>query len=239
MKKQKGKIFIIPTPVSADLFNDSLTTLLIRVIQSLDLFIVEELKTARRFLRKAGYDRNFDEVTFFVLNEHSTADQLPGMLIPIEKGRNAGLLSEAGMPCIADPGSSLVALAHRQQIEVTPLPGPNSITLALAASGLNGQNFAFHGYLPVDKKARDNKIKELEKISNDTGQTQIFMEAPYRNLKLAEAITRVCHRTTLLCIASHITAEDEFIRTMPVSEWTGNLPSIHKKPTIFLIGKEQ
>lgn len=208
----------------------------LKQIEHLQIFIAEELRTARRFLRKAGYQKNFDDVIFYELNEHTPAHKMAEFLSKINEG-DIGLLSEAGSPCVADPGSAIVRLAHQRGIPVVPMVGPSSILLALTASGLNGQSFAFHGYLPVDASARKKRIKDLEVSAIKYHQTQMFIETPYRNNHLLTAICEVCQPNTLVCVACNITQEDEFIVTRPVSAWKQNLPDLHKKNTVFLIGK--
>jgi 16S rRNA (cytidine1402-2'-O)-methyltransferase len=204
-------------------------------INALRIFIVEELRTARRFLRSAGYTQNFDEVRFFVLNEHTDSREIGTYLDNISEG-SIGLLSEAGVPCVADPGSAIVALAHRKNIPVVPLVGPSSILLALMASGLNGQNFCFNGYLPVDKKDRERKLKELEQQAIRQNQTQIFIETPYRNNHLLESILTVCNPSTRIGIAANITQDNAIHQTKTVTEWRKQRINLHKQNTVFIIG---
>jgi 16S rRNA (cytidine1402-2'-O)-methyltransferase len=204
-------------------------------INTLNIFIVEELRTARRFLRSAGYTQNFDEVTFFVLNEHTKNSEIETYLDAISKG-SIGLLSEAGVPCVADPGSEIVALAHRKNIPVVPMVGPSSILLALMASGLNGQNFSFNGYLPTDKKERERRLKELEQRAIRENQTQIFIETPYRNNHLLESILTVCNPNTLVGIAANITQDNAIHQTKTVAEWKKESIDLHKQNVVFLIG---
>jgi 16S rRNA (cytidine1402-2'-O)-methyltransferase len=211
----------------------------VEIIQTLDEFIVENVRTARRFLRSIGYDRNFDNVVFHLLDKHTDQKDIPGFLSGILDGKNAGLLSEAGNPCIADPGNRVVKLAHIQNIRVIPLTGPSSILLALIASGFNGQNFAFHGYLPMDKKARQNKIRELQQAVSQRNQTQIFMETPFRNNALLEDILQTCHDSLLLCIATSVSTAEESIRSMPVKLWKTKTPDLNKKPSVFLLYKDE
>lgn len=200
----------------------------------MDDFIVEELKTARRFLRSVGYNRDFIQVNFYELNEHTDPKRIIDYLEPLLKGKNTGLLSEAGSPCVADPGSEFVNLAHQNKIPVIPLAGPNSIILALMASGLNGQNFIFHGYLPIDKTERKQVIRSMEKDSFTSRRTQLFIETPYRNLSLFESLLQNCSPDLRLCIACNINSTHEFIRTMTIREWKIVKPDIHKKPAVFL-----
>ena len=201
----------------------------------MDEFIVEELKTARRFLRKIGYKKDFDEVVFHLLNEHTEETEVEGFLDSLKAGKNVGLLSEAGTPCIADPGAEIVRIAQQRNIKVVPLIGPSSIYLALMASGFNGQNFIFHGYLPVDKRERKRKLLELEQNAGKLGQTQIFIETPYRNNQMLQSIIEVCNPEVLLCVATNITGSDESIVSKRVKDWRKTNLNIHKQPTVFLL----
>ncbi len=205
------------------------------VIRRLKYFIVEEMRTARRFLIKAGIQYPIDDLTFLVFNEHSKSQQLDEYLAEAMNGNDIGLLSEAGVPCVADPGSMIVRAAHESGIRVVPLTGPSSILLALMASGFNGQNFAFPGYLPADKIMRVKKIRELEKIIYEKDQTQIFIETPYRNIQLFESLIQACKPETRLCLATDITGVQEVIMSMAIADWHSRKPDIHKKPTIFLL----
>ena len=182
-------------------------------------------------------NKNIDSTIFYSYGKHDTLNLQEDFLTHILQGSDVGIISEAGVPCVADPGSKIVKFAHQYQIEVSPIPGPSSILLALIASGFNGQNFAFNGYLPIDKKERSKKIKELEIYSKKKGQTQIFMETPYRNLQLFESIVKTCSNRTKLCIASDITLDSENIKTRTIEEWSSIRPEIHKKPSIFLISQ--
>jgi 16S rRNA (cytidine1402-2'-O)-methyltransferase len=186
-------------------------------------------------LIKAGIQKPIDELNFLIFNEHSRDQDLEEFLLPAMNGQDTGLLSEAGVPCVADPGSLIVKVAHEMGIRVVPLTGPSSILLALMASGFNGQNFAFQGYLPSDKTLRVKKIKELEKIISEKDQTQIFIETPYRNLQVFEALIRVCRPETHLCLATDITGVHEVIRSQAIADWQNQKPDIHKRPTIFLL----
>ena len=199
-------------------------------------FAVEDTRSARRFLRAA--DRNFpiDDTIFFELNEHTTEEDVSKYLLPVKKGHDLGIMSEAGLPGIADPGSSLTRAAHLNNIKVIPLSGPSSILLALTASGMNGQNFTFHGYLPVNAGKLQHKILEIEKRSI-TGETQIFMETPYRNQRLFESIITTCRPGSLLCIATDISLPSEEILTTTVTEWRRKPPALKNRPTIFLMGR--
>jgi 16S rRNA (cytidine1402-2'-O)-methyltransferase len=232
----KGNLYLIPTPLGETGFEAGLPAYNMQILRNIDTFIVEELRTARRFLRKAGYDRDFETVTFYLLNEHTPDDEVTGMLGKSVSGQHIGLLSEAGLPCIADPGNIAVRLAHRKGIRVIPLTGPSSIMLALMASGLNGQNFVFHGYLPVKPDERAKALRELEQGASRNNQTQIFIETPYRNMQMLESIVKTCHPNLVLCIAVDLTLSTEWIRSMTVSEWKKEKPELHKRPAVFLLG---
>ena len=209
-----------------------------RVMDSLDYFIVENVRSARRFLSKAGISRKIDELEFVELNEHTVAGQaVEAMVKPLLAGRSAGVISEAGVPGVADPGALVVAACHRKGIKVVPLVGPSSILLAMMASGLNGQSFAFNGYLPVKPPERSKALKALERRAHVEHQSQIFIEAPYRNVKLMEQMLQVCAAETTLTVACDITSPDEFILSLPIAQWRkSGLPDIAKRPTIFIIG---
>ncbi len=205
------------------------------VIKELDEFIVENIRSARRFLRRAGYQKDFEQVNFHLLNKHTAYEAAATFVAPIKHGKPIGLLSEAGVPCIADPGAEIVKYCHEASIQVVPLTGPSSIILALMASGFNGQNFAFHGYLPIDISALKKQIKLLETAVFQQGQTQIFIETPYRNNRLLKTLTSVCSAKIKLCIASEITTVEEKITTASMGEWKNMQPDIHKKPAVFLL----
>ena len=232
---KSGKLYLIPTFLADPAPAGFISHYNLQIISELEDFIVEELRTARRFLRSVGYLRDFNSVQFFELNEHTDRATIENYLEPLLNGKNAGLISEAGTPCVADPGSDLVMLAHQKKISVVPLSGPNSIILALMASGLNGQNFIFHGYLPVDKNERNRTIRALEQDSRSSQRTQIFIETPYRNLKLFEAIIGIGSPELKFCIACNINSSEEYIRTMTIREWKSIKPDIHKKPAVFLL----
>lgn len=207
------------------------------VILSIKYFIVENVRTARRFLKKVEPGIIIDELTFYELNKHTSPEQVAGYLTPLAEGKSVGVISEAGCPAVADPGADVVAIAQRKHYPVVPLVGPSSIILSVMASGFNGQSFAFHGYLPIEANERASVIKKLEGRIYAENQTQLFIETPYRNMKLAEELIKLCRPSTKLCIASNITCADELIQTKPIKEWAGKLPDLNKKPTIFLIYK--
>lgn len=236
MDEVKGKLYLIPTPISEIDPVDVLPQSVIDITRHLNFFVVEELRTARRYLSHIKVDSPIDELTFFLLNEHSQPEDVEKMLIPLLSGSDMGLMSEAGVPAVADPGAILVAAAHRKGIQVIPLVGPSSILLTLMASGLNGQNFAFVGYLPVKPHERRKRIRMLEQRSRSEGQTQLFIEAPYRNIQLLKDLISVCSEQTTITIASDVTSTDELIVTKTVREWKNlPLPDINKKNTVFAL----
>ncbi|MBX3639246.1 MAG: SAM-dependent methyltransferase [Nitrosomonas sp.] len=231
-----GKLYLIPTPISESDMDWIIPPSVRASIQALSCFVVEHPKTARQFLKQIACKLPLQAIQLHILNEHSKPDDLEALLQPALSGQDTGLLSEAGCPAIADPGSDLVRLAHDKNIPVIPLVGPSSIILALMASGLNGQSFCFNGYLPIEKYVRLQQITTLEKRSIKHNQTQIFIEAPYRNQGLLEHIVQTCQDNTDLCIAAHLTAAGEMIATKTIKEWKqALLPDIHKIPTIFLL----
>ncbi len=231
----KGVLYLIPVFLGDDCTLDQLPSLNVSIIKSLKVFIVEEIRTARRFLKKVDKSIVIEDLTFFELNEHTKPDELH-RFIDIMSKNNIGLMSEAGVPCVADPGSAIVRLAHAQQIKVVPLTGSSSILLALMASGLNGQNFAFNGYLPIKSDERLKKIKFFEKRIFAEKQTQIFIEAPYRNNQLLADIVSICEPNSLLCIACDLTLPTEYVETHTISAWRNKLPDLNKKPAILLLG---
>lgn len=231
----KGTLYLIPTPLSDGTISSVIPEGTLRIIRGLQTFIVEELRTARRFLVKAEIPGKIDDLTFFVFNEHTNDTDLEQFLAPLLEGQSIGLLSEAGVPCVADPGALIVRNAHQMGIKVVPLTGPSSILLALMASGFNGQNFAFIGYLPTDPNLRTKRIREIEQKTKVSDQTQIFIETPYRNLQLLNAIIATCNPETMLCVATDITSDQEFILTKSIRSWKQIKPDIHKKNTIFLL----
>lgn len=234
--QEKGILYLIPSVIAENSAEAAIPDFNHDIINSLDEFIVEEERTARRFLKSIGYKNSFDKVKLHVFNEHTEKSDTSEFLKSPEEGKNVGLLSEAGCPCIADPGSEIVRYCHIHGIAVKPLVGPSSIILALMASGLNGQNFTFSGYLPVEKNERIRKIKELEIKAGKEKQSQIFMETPYRNQQLLNDIIKTCSPSTLLCIASEIMSDKEFVKTFSISEWKRQTPELHKKTVIFIIG---
>lgn len=231
-----GILYLIPTPLGACELSWVIPDKAKELVAHLDCFVVEHPKTARAFLKQLGYATPaLQQLKMQVLDEHTRPSKLAELLSPLMAGKNMGLLSEAGCPGVADPGASLVRLAHQKNIRVVPLAGPSAILLALMASGLNGQRFAFHGYLPVEQGQRVKKIAELETESIRRDETQIFIETPYRNQKLLESLMRTCRNGTALCLATDITLASEAILTRTVWEWKGSLPDIGKRPTVFLL----
>ena len=230
-----GTLFLIPVTLGDSPVQHVIPAYVLELVDRLDHFIVEDLRSARRYLKKAGITKAIDDLSFYLLNEHTEDQAIEELLAVLTNGNDAGLMSEAGIPAVADPGSGLVALAHRHGIRVVPLAGPSSILMALMASGMNGQSFRFHGYLPVKKPQRLNSLRKIEKIALETGETQVFMETPYRNMSLLEDILNSCRDNTLLCIAADISLDAETIKTRTIREWKGKLPDIHKRPAVFLL----
>ncbi|MDR0790631.1 MAG: SAM-dependent methyltransferase [Bacteroidales bacterium] len=230
-----GTLYLFPTPIGENETYNSTPAINGAILNLCDCFIVEELPTVRRFLRKAGYKKSFDDVTFFELNEHTNLNEIDAYLQPLFAGRNVGVLSEAGLPCVADPGWQIVRLAHRNHIKVVPLVGASSLMLALMASGFCGQNFAFVGYLPIPAQSRRQAIIQLEQLAERTGQTQIFIEAPYRNNKLLEALEATLKKETMLCVACDLMLPTEQIISQPIGKWQQQTISFHKRNSVFLI----
>ncbi len=232
-----GTLYLIPSTLGDSDINAVLPDNLRQVINCTDYYIVENVRTARRFLKKAGIKKSIDELTFFVLNKHTQETEISSFLNALNEGNNTGILSEAGCPAVADPGSIIVSIAHKKNFNIVPLVGPSSILLSLMASGFNGQNFAFNGYLPIDKKDKTQKIRFLEKLVIQNNQTQIFIETPYRNMQTLNDLLSALSPNTKLCIAVDLTLKTEYIKTLTAKQWKGKLPQIHKKTAIFLIGK--
>lgn len=207
------------------------------VIKDIRHFIVEDVRSARRFLKKVDREADIDSMTFYPLNKHTSPNDISGYLQPLLEGHSMGVISEAGCPAVADPGADVVAIAQQKNLKVVPLVGPSSIILSVMASGFNGQSFAFNGYLPIEPGERAKKLKQLEQRVYAEHQTQLFIETPYRNNKMLEDILHNCRPQTKLCIAANITCEGQFIRTKTVKNWQGNLPDLTKIPCIFLLYK--
>ncbi len=236
--KKTANLYLIPTTLGDTEPGHVVPATLVETVRSLRYFIVENVRTARRYLKKLDRDIDIDALEFMELNKHTDRKQLERFLHPVLNGNDTGIISEAGCPGVADPGADVVKLAHEKDIRVIPMVGPSSILLSLMASGMNGQNFAFVGYLPIPKGERQRAIKDLERRSATEHQTQIFIEAPYRNMKLLEDILQACHDQTRLCIAADITLESEYIKTQSVAQWKKGLPELHKRPAIFLLHKD-
>lgn len=239
MNTQPGILYLIPSLLGDTSVERSIPVFNKEIIQLLDEFIVEDIRNARRFLIKAGIGKPIDSLTFHLLNEHTSADEISLCLDGLLHGKNAGLLSDAGCPGIADPGAEVIRLAHKRNIKVVPLVGPSSILLALISSGMNGQKFAFHGYLPKRQPERSAKIKQLETEAYKEQQTQLFIETPYRNDAMLQDILNACRPETLLCIASDVTMPTEFIRTMTIREWKQEKKTFNDHPAVFVMGCEQ
>lgn len=229
-------LYLIPTYLAPDTQEQVLVPRLIELVKSLDIFFVENIKTARRFIASLKIGKVIDDITFHDLTKDSNYDDILTLMSQIEG--DVGVLSEAGCPGVADPGAMAVDVAQQLRIKVHPVVGPSSILLALMGSGFNGQSFAFNGYLPIDKKERSKRLRELENISFRNGQTQLFMETPYRNRQLVEAICQSCNPNTKLSVALNLTAPDEYIKTQTVAKWKQtNTDFMHKKPAIFSFGR--
>lgn len=231
-----GKLYLIPVTLGSPDYKYVIPAGVLKIIRSLRIFIVEDIRSARRYLRLTEPSFPIDDCEFMILNKHTPPADIEAMFSYIRKGKDTGLMSEAGIPGVADPGSDLVIKAHENNYRVVPLSGPSSIFLALMSSGLNGQHFAFNGYLPVDRPGRIRKIKRLESLARQ-GQSQIFMETPYRNMKMMQDLAENLEDDSLLCVAANISHPDELIMTMPAYEWKRRgLPDINRKPAIFIIG---
>ncbi len=233
-----GTLYLIPTTLSDCELSQVLPDGNTPIIRKLKVFIVENIRTARRFLKQVDSNIIIDELQFFELNQHTDLNHINQYLEPLLKGEDVGIISEAGCPAIADPGADIVALAQAQKIKVVPLVGPSSILLSLMASGFNGQSFAFHGYLPIEKGQRVDKLTQLERRIYSEQQTQLFIETPYRNRQMVDELLKSLQPQTKLCIAVDITSDTEDIRTKTISEWKKSvIPELHKRPCIFLIYK--
>lgn len=232
-----GKLYLIPTTLGDVEPMDVLPQTITRTIDFIDDYIVENEKTARRFIKSIQPQKVQANLRISTLNKHTEVSEHNQMIKPCLEGKNIGLLSEAGCPGIADPGAVIVKLAHEKGIQVVPLVGPSSILLALMASGMNGQKFAFNGYLPIDKSEKKSTLKSLEKLSSDKNQSQIFIETPYRNNKMLEDLIQALQPSTYLCVASDITLPTEYIKTQRISEWKKTKVDLHNRPTIFIIQK--
>lgn len=230
-----GTLFLIPTTLGDSALAAVIPQEVQQRVRALDYFVAENPKTARAYLKRIGTAKALQELHIATLNEHTPDEAIAGLAAPLRAGHDLGVVSEAGCPGVADPGAKLVLYAHRHAIRVVPLVGPSSILLALMASGLNGQSFVFHGYLPVAEAEREKALRELEKQSRRLQQTQIFIETPYRNQKLLQSILGACANATLLCVAAEITLPGEDIRTMSVAAWKKTPPQLDRRPALFLL----
>lgn len=235
MSNSKARLFLIPNLIGDTMVDQVLPSALKDLVLTINNYIVEDIRNARRFLKKLNKDILIDSINFYELNKHSELSEIMSYLDICKDGTDVGLISEAGLPCVADPGNVIVKMAHEKGIRVVPLSGPSSLFMALMASGLNGQNFAFNGYIPVELSLRISKLKMLEHRSLKEGQSQIFMDTPYRNDKLFADLLSNLNSHTYLCVASNISCEDEFILTMTIEKWKKQKLELNKKPCIFII----
>ncbi len=235
----KGKIYLIPSTLGGESLQDIIPQDVQDIVKGLRIFAVEDVKSARRYLRKTDRAFPIDDSEFFILNKRTTEDELYPMISRLLKGENLGIISEAGCPGIADPGASLVALGHSKGIEISPLVGPSSILLALISSGFNGQEFSFHGYLPKERKDRIRKLKDFEADSRRTGATHIFVDTPFRNMNVLDDMLNELTDVTELCIAMNLTLNNQRVQTMSVKNWRENAYDLAKQPCIFIIGNSQ
>ena len=232
-----ANLYLIPTTLGESSLERIMPTFNYQIVNDLQYFIVEDVRTARLFLKKVNREIDIDTLTFYILNQHTSPQEISSFLKPLFDGHNIGIISEAGCPAIADPGADVVAIAQQNNFNVIPLVGPSSILLSLMASGFNGQSFAFVGYLPIQPADRSKMLRKLESRAISEDQSQIFIETPYRNMKLLEEIVQTCQPSTRLCIAVDITLDTEFIKTKTIKEWKTQLPDLNKRPCIFLIYK--
>ena len=235
---EAGKLYLIPTTLGEETAPLEVMPLSVKkVIEEVDYFIVENEKSARRFIKKISPKKSQPSLTIMLLDKYAEEIETRMYLDVCEQGINVGLLSEAGVPAVADPGATIVKLAHEKGIQVVPLVGPSSILMAMMSSGMNGQNFAFNGYLPIDKADRKKAIKDLERLSKEKNQSQIFIETPYRNEKMFTDLKAALTPNTNLCIAADITLPSEYIKTLSTKDWKHQKPDLHKRPAIFIIHK--
>ena len=231
-------LYLLPVTLGDTAIDKVLPAYNAGIIREIKHFIVEDVRSARRFLKKVDREIDIDTLSFYPLNKHTSPEDISGYLNPLAEGHSMGVISEAGCPAVADPGADVVAIAQRRNLKVVPLVGPSSIILSVMASGFNGQSFAFHGYLPIEPNERSKRLKELEGRIYSEHQTQLFIETPYRNHKMLDDILKACRPQTKLCIAANITCEGEYIKTRTVKEWKGTaLPDLSKIPCIFLLDK--
>lgn len=233
-----GILYLVPVPLAENAAQKSFVPFVVDTINAIDTYIVENEKTARKFLKEAGLKRPQSELVIHDYGKHKRNTSLAPFFRELMNGRDVGLMSEAGCPGVADPGADIVAEAHKRGIKVVPLVGPSSILLALMASGFNGQSFTFHGYLPIDKIQRGKRIKELEQQAQKYRQTQLFIETPFRNNQLLEDVLKNAMPQTLLCVACNLSSEEEYIKMQPVALWKKERIDLHKKPAIFLLYRQ-
>jgi 16S rRNA (cytidine1402-2'-O)-methyltransferase len=236
-QQMKGKLYLIPTPLAENTIEAMLTPVMRQILMELDYFLVENIRTARRFVSSLKLGISIESLGFHVLDKNSTQKEVELLCAPLQAGKSIGIMSEAGCPGIADPGNLAVKYAHNHEIEVIPLAGPSSIFMALMASGFNGQSFAFHGYLPIDKTKRQQKIRELEQEVYQKEQTQIFMETPYRNEQLFQDILQCCRPFTRLCVGRDVSGGQQMISSKSIKDWKKAKLELHKIPTVFLLTK--
>lgn len=233
---KNGILYLLPVTLGESAYDQVIPIYNNKIVQEIDVFIVENIKTARRFIKRVAPEKQIDDLIFYEINKRTNLDMLPTFLKPIFEGKNIGVISDAGCPGVADPGADVVALAHENNIEVVPLVGPSSLLLSLMASGFNGQSFCFNGYLPKEQKDRVRKLKELERIANAQKQTQLFIETPYRNQHVFDDLLLNCNTSSKLCIAVDITLPSEQILTKTIAEWKNFKIDLTKRPCVFLIG---
>lgn len=237
MEPQPGNVYLIPCTLGDTSPLEVLPLLVKKAVEHIDHYVVEHEKTARRFIKNITPKKSQPDLHFSLINKFTDATEIPSMLTPCFEGHDIGIISDAGCPGIADPGASVVHEAHRKGLKVVPLVGPSSILLAMMASGFNGQNFAFNGYLPIDKRDRRKEIKRLERLSHEHNQSQLFIETPYRNNQLLESLLNTLHPESFLCVACDITLPTEYIKTQTVQQWKNTNVDLNKRPTLFIIQK--
>lgn len=235
--KNLGTLYLIPVMLGDNPSDEVLPMKVVRIIELIDTYVVENSKVARKFIKAIVPTKSQPSLQLFELNKHTDSKEINSFIQPLLEGKNMGLMSDAGCPGVADPGAVVVKLAHEKGIKVVPLVGPSSILLSMMGSGMNGQSFTFNGYLPIDKSDKKTMLKNLEKWSFERDQSQIFIETPYRNNQLLEEMTQILHPNTLLCIACDITLPTEFIQTKTIGYWKKNKPELHKRPCIFILHK--
>ena len=238
LKSSRGKLYLIPTRIGDNPPLEVLPLSIKKVIERLNTYIVENEKTARRFIKRISPNKSQSSLSFYLLNKYTNPGDMTSFLDVCETGESIGIISEAGCPGIADPGAEIVKIAHEKNIQVVPLVGPSSILLALMSSGMNGQNFTFNGYLPIDKSERKTELKRLERLSFEKKQSQLFIETPYRNDQMMRDICKCLHLGTRVCVATDLTLPSEFIKTKTVVEWKKHTVDLHKRPTLFIIQKD-